>query len=171
MAMPRRVLRVVLWLLGVCVLVTTGGLFMPRQHIAMESVVLPVAPEVVYAAVRDIESAPSWRSDLQRVELLPDRGDNRVYREIGDDGATTFEVTEDRPNERLTTQIADVGRAFSGRWVFQFAPAEGGGTRLTLTEVGDVPNPVLRFFAATLFGWEGSTKRYLADLQAHLAKS
>lgn len=172
MVMPRRALRVVLWLLGVFVLITTlGAMCTPRQHIAMESVVLPVAPEVVYAAVRDIESAPSWRSDLQRVEVLPDRGDNRVYREIGDDGATTFEVTEDRPNERLTTQIADVGRAFSGRWVFQFAPAEGGGTRLTLTEIGDVPNPALRFLASTIFGWEGSMRQYLGDLQAHLAKA
>jgi uncharacterized protein YndB with AHSA1/START domain len=169
--MPRRALRVVLWLLGVFVLVTTCGSFMPREHIAMESVVLPVAPEVVYAAVRDVESAASWRSDLERVEILPDRNDRRVYREIGDDGVTMFEVTEDVPNERFTTEIADVGRSFSGHWVFQFAPAEGGGTRLTLTEVGDVPNPALRFLAGAIFGWEGSLRRYLGDLQAHLGKA
>jgi uncharacterized protein YndB with AHSA1/START domain len=169
--MPRRALSVVLWLLGVFVIVITCGSNMPREHIAMETVVLPAAPEAVYAAVRDVESQPSWRSDLKRVEILPDKGDRRAYREIGDDGATTFEVTQDVPNERLVSEMADPGRAFSGRWVFQFAPAEGGGTRLTLTEVGDVPNPALRFFAATLFGWEGSTKRYLAELQAHLAKS
>ncbi|WAS92344.1 type II toxin-antitoxin system RatA family toxin [Nannocystis punicea] len=166
--MPRRVLRVVLWLLGVFVFIYTCGLFMPREHLAMETVVLPAAPEAVYAAVRDVESQPSWRSDLQRVELLPDKNDRRVYREIGDDGATTFEVTEDVPNERLVTQMVDPGRSFTGHWVFQFAPAEGGGTRLTLTEVGDVPNPALRFLAGALFGWEGSTRRYLADLQGHL---
>ncbi|PCC72470.1 Polyketide cyclase / dehydrase and lipid transport [Nannocystis exedens] len=169
--MPRRVLRVVFWLLGVFVLITVGGLFMPRQHIAMESVVLPAAPEVVYAAVRDVESQPSWRSDLKRVELLPDKGDRRVYREIGDDGVNTFEITEDVPNERFVSEMADPGRSFAGHWVFQFAPAEGGGTRLTLTEVGDVPNPALRFLAGAIFGWEGATKQYLADLQAHLAKS
>lgn len=170
MAMPRRALRVVLWLLGVCVLVTTGGLFMPRQHIAMESVIVPAAPAVVYAAVRDVESAPAWRSDLDRVELLPERNEHRVYREIGDDGANTFEVTEDLPNERLVTEIADPGRSFTGHWVFQFAPAEGG-TRVTLTEVGDVPNPALRFLAGTIFGFEGSIRRYLGDLQAHLGKA
>lgn len=171
MAMPRWVLRVVLGLLGLLAFGAFCGSHMPREHIAMESVVLPVAPEVVYNAVRDIESAPAWRSDLERVEVLPDHGDRRVYREIGDDGATVFEITEDVPNERITTEIADVGRSFAGRWVFQFAPAEGGGTRVTLTEVGDVPNPALRFFVRATVGFEGSVHRYLGDLQAHLGKS
>ncbi|MDC0717221.1 SRPBCC family protein [Nannocystis bainbridge] len=169
--MSRRALTVVLCVLGVLVLVPFCGSFTPREHIAMETVVLPAAPAVVYAAVRDIESQPSWRSDLQRVELLPDQGDNRVYREIGDDGVNTFEVAEDIADERISIVIADVGRAFSGRWIFQFAPAEGGGTRLTLTEVGDVPNPALRFVVGTLFGFEGATRRYLGDLESHLRKS
>ncbi|MFY0535315.1 hypothetical protein [Nannocystis pusilla] len=43
--MPRRALRVVLWLLGVFVIVITCGSNMPREHIAMETVVLPAAPK------------------------------------------------------------------------------------------------------------------------------
>lgn len=168
--MPRRVARVVLWLLGVFAFIAVCGSFTPRQHIAMESVVLPAAPEVVYQAVRDVEGAAAWRSDVERVELLPDKGDLPVYREVGD-GVTTYQITEDIPNERLVTEIADVGKAFSGRWVFQFAPAEGGGTRLTVTEVGDVPNPALRFLAGTIFGFDGAIRRYLDDLQGHLAKA
>ncbi|HEY8375856.1 MAG TPA: hypothetical protein VIK91_05165, partial [Nannocystis sp.] len=63
----------------------------------------------------------------------------------------------------------DIHLPYSGRWVFQFAPTESGGTRLTLTEVGDVTNPVLRLFG-TAVGFEGSIKEYLADLRAHLSK-
>src|SRR5690606_4271818 len=127
--------------------------------------------EVVYAAVRDIAAAPAWRSDLERVEIAPDSKDQRVYREIGDDGATTFEITEDVPNERLVTEIAEPGRAITGRWVFQFAPNEAGGTRLTVTEVGDIPNPVLRFFAGTLFGFDGPIRQYIGDLRNHVERA
>jgi uncharacterized membrane protein len=170
MASPRRALRAALYVLGVFSLVSLCGSLTPREHIAMQTVELPAPPAEVYAAVRDFEAAPTWRTGLDRVEVLPDRNDRVVYREIGDDGAITFQVTDDRPNQRLVTEIADVGLAFSGHWVFQFAEAEGGGTRLTLTEVGDVPNPVLRFLANTTFGFEGGIEQYLADLRTHLSK-
>jgi uncharacterized protein YndB with AHSA1/START domain len=166
-----RVARVALAFLGVFAFIFMCGSSMPRQHIAMETVNLAAAPEVVYKAVRDLETAATWRSDLQRVEIVETKGDRVVYREIGDGGVTTFQLTEDVPNERLVTEITDIGKAFSGRWVFQFAPAEGGGTRLTITEVGDVTNPVLRFFAGTFFGYEGAIRQYIRDLEGHLPRS
>lgn len=171
MAKPRRAVRGALYFLGVFTVITTCGSMTPRQHIAMESAELGAAPGVVYATIRDVAAAPAWRSDLDRVEIVPDAGDRQLYREIGDDGATTFEITEDIPNERLVTEIADPGRVFTGRWVFQLAPTEAGGTRLTVTEVGDVPNPVLRLLASTLFGFDGAIRQYLGDLQTHLGRA
>lgn len=171
--MPRRVVRVVrvaLWLLGVFLFMAVCGSSMPRQHIVMETVALSAPPELVYKAVRDLEAAPAWRSDLERVEILESKGDQVVYREVGD-GVTTFQITEDVPNQRLVTEIADIDKAFAGRWVFQFAPADGGGTRLTITEVGDVTNPVLRFLAGTFFGYERAIHRYIRDLEGHLPRA
>lgn len=171
MAKPRRVLRGALYLLGIFTVLAAFGATTPRQHVAMEIAELGAAPEVVYAAVRDVAAAPAWRSDLDRVEILPDSGERPVYREIGDDGATTYEITEDIPNERLVTEIAEPGRSFTGRWVFQFAAREDGGTRLTVTEVGDVPNPVLRFFASTIFGFDAGIRQYIGDLRTHLDRA
>lgn len=171
MARPRRALRVALYALGACTVVSVWGAHMPREHIAMQTIELPVPPAEVYAVVRDVEATPSWRTGVEKVEFLPDRGDRKIYRETGDDGTITFEIAEDRPNERFVTAIADIDRAYSGRWVFQFAPAEGGGTRLTITEVGDVTNPVLRFFAGTFFGYEGAIRQYIRDLEGHLPRS
>lgn len=170
MARPRRALRVALYALGVCTVVSVCGAHMPREHIAMQTIELPVPPAEVYAVVRDVEATPAWRTGVTRVEFLPDRGERKVYQEVGDDGTITFEIAEDRPNERFVTAITDIDLAFTGRWVFQFQPTETGGTRLTVAEIGDVTNPLLRFLATTTVGFEGEIDQYLTDLRTHLGK-
>jgi uncharacterized protein YndB with AHSA1/START domain len=167
----RRLLRGALWFVAVLFALGFWGGHLPREHIAMETVELAATPAQVYAVVRDLENAPSWRSDVKQVEALPPRGDRKVYRQRGDDGALTLEVVEDVPDKRFVTEIADLGLPFAGRWVFQLEPTASGGTRLTLAEIGDIQNPVLRLFAHHLFDLDAGIEQYLADLQALLAKS
>ena len=171
MSLLRRIARGTLMILGVLFVLGGVGALLPREHVAMEIVELKAPPAAVYAALRGFEEAPTWRSGLQRVEILPKQGDRLRYREFGGEGPMTFEVLQDVPDQRLVVQIADIHLAFGGRWVFQLAPTEGGGTRLSLAEVGDIPNPLIRFFAHYIFGFHGTIEQYVADLQAHLAKT
>lgn len=166
----RRLLRGALWLAAILFALGFWGGHLPREHVAMETVELQASPAQVYTAVRDLESAPTWRTGVKQVEALPPRGDRPAFRQLDGDGAITLEVVEDVPEKRFVTEIADLGLPFGGRWVFQLEPTPSGGTRLTLAEIGDIPNPVLRLFAHYVFDLDAGIHQYLADLQAHLGK-
>ncbi len=170
MSQLRRILRGVLIFLGILFVLGGFGALLPREHVAMKIVELPDPPAKVYAAIRDVEHAPSWRSGVSKVEILPKQGERQRYREFGDDGPITFDILQDVPEQRFVVQIADIHLSFGGRWVFQLSPSESGGTKLSLAEVGDIPNPLIRFFAHYFFGFHGSIEQYLTDLRAHLGK-
>lgn len=168
----RRLLRGALWLVVLLFALSFWGGHLPREHIAMESVELQAPPARVYAAVRDLEKTPKWRPGVTRVEPLLSKSEAAppAYRQWDADGALTLEVIEDIPEKRVVTRIADLGLPFAGRWVFQIEPTPSGGTRLTLAEIGDIPNPLLRLFAHYVFDLDAGVEQYLADLQAHLAR-
>lgn len=166
----RRLLHGALYLAGLLFALGFWGGHLPREHVAMATVELQAPPAQVYKAVRDLESAPTWRPGLVKVEPLPPRADRPAYLQTDADGAMTLEIVEDVPGKRVVTQIADLGLPFAGRWVFQLEPTEAGGTRVTLAEIGDIPNPLLRLFAHHVFDLDAGIEQYLADLQAHLGK-
>lgn len=165
---PRRVVRGVLYFTAFVLSLGFFGALLPREHVSMETVELPAPPEAVYAALRDVASAPKWRTGLERIEPLPKRGDREVYREHGSHGALTLEIVEDVPNKRFVTQVADIGLPFSGRWVFDLTPTESGGTRVLLAEIGDVPNPLIRFIVHYVRGYNSGVDQTAADLKKHL---
>ena len=67
----------------------------------------------------------------------------------------------------LVTRIADTGLAFGGSWTFALQPA-ASGTRLSITENGEVYNPLFRVMSRFVFGHTATIDRYLGDLQKHL---
>ena len=113
--------------------------------------------------MRDFNSAPSWRSDLQRVEMIPTNDNHVRFREQGKQGAVTYDLVEDQPNEKMVTRIADLDLGYSGTWTYTFE-SEGGGTRLQITEAGDVSNILFRFMSRFVFGQSGTIEKYLTAL-------
>ena len=53
---------------------------------------------------------------------------------------------------------------FSGTWTYELRPS-GSGTELTLTEDGEVANPIFRVMQKLFFSPYGTIDTYLADLQ------
>jgi hypothetical protein len=78
-----------------------------------------------------------------------------------------YEIVEQAPPHRLVSRVADPGLPYGGTWTFELAP-EGGGTRLTITERGEVHNPVFRVLARFVFGYAATMEAYLEDLAARL---
>lgn len=142
------------------------GYLLPVDHVAARSATFNQPPERVYAALVDVERYPRWRSDVSAVEVLPG-GPARRWRERGANGTITFEVVESRPLTRLVTRIADTELAFGGSWTFDLAPGPRG-TQVTLTERGQVFNPIFRFLSRFVFGHTATMERFLADLGRHL---
>ena len=65
---------------------------------------------------------------------------------------------------RLVTRIADTGLPFGGQWTYELVP-DGEGTRLTITEDGEVYNPLFRFVSRFVMGHTATIERYLDDVE------
>jgi uncharacterized protein YndB with AHSA1/START domain len=166
------------WLIGalalvvvlVAVVIAIGDL-LPKGHVATSTALLPAPPERVWTIITSIEDYPAWRSDVKVVEPLPSADGIRRWRELGkvgrQDRGVTFEAVEAAAPRRLVVRIADQGLPFGGRWEYDLAPAEGG-SRLTITERGEVYNPLFRFMSRFVFGHTATIDAYLAALGRRL---
>jgi hypothetical protein len=139
------------------------GSRLPKAHSASRSVFLHQSPEQVYAVVRDFPSAPGWRSDLKRVDVEQQPGGLVHFREEGKNGTVNFELAEDVPSKRMVTKILDTDLGYSGKWTYVFA-AENGGTRVSITEDGEVSNVLFRFMSRYVFGQTATMDGYLNSL-------
>jgi uncharacterized protein YndB with AHSA1/START domain len=161
-------LFVVAGLVALVAMVALVGWMLPQHHEASRSAVLAAGPQVVWGAITDVTAYPQWRSDVRSVDRLPDRDGRPVWREHGRHGAITYEAVRLEPPTRFETRIADTGLAFGGTWTYALAP-EGDGTRLTITERGEIYNPVFRALAHFVFGYTSTMEAYLAAVDRRLA--
>ena len=139
------------------------GSRLPKAHTASRSVLLRKSPGEVYAVVRDFGAAPTWRSDVKNIEVEPQPGGALHFREVGKNGTVNYELAEDIPSQRMVTRILDTDLGYSGKWTYVFT-AENGGTRVTITENGEVSNVLFRFMSRYVFGQTATLDSYLTSL-------
>jgi uncharacterized protein YndB with AHSA1/START domain len=154
-------------LLLVVVAVVAVGYALPQSHVASRETVIAQPPERIYRALTEVERYPGWRSDVQKVDVLS-QGPAARWREHGSNGTITFEVAEHQAPARLVSRIADRSLPFGGTWTYELS-GQGQGTRLKITEHGEVYNPVFRFMSRFVFGHTATMDRFLSDLTRHLA--
>jgi uncharacterized protein YndB with AHSA1/START domain len=145
------------------VVVLLVGALLPRKHLASREITLRQPPSEVYATLRNFASAPKWRPDLERVELLEDVEGRIRFREDSKNGRITYELLEENPPEKLVTRIVDVDLGYSGTWTYSLSPNEQG-TRVRITEEGDVPNVIFRVMSRFVFGHTATMDAYLGAL-------
>jgi hypothetical protein len=145
------------------------GALLPRGHVAGSRAIYRVPPEELWAIVSDLERWPSWNSAVERVERLPDREGRPAWKATGAFGEMPTLVETWEPPRRIVTRIPeDAGLGFHGSWTYEIAPAEGGAS-LTITERGEVANPVFRFFSLFM-DLRTSIDRFLVDLGRSLGQ-
>jgi uncharacterized protein YndB with AHSA1/START domain len=166
--------RLLLWLLApvaaliaLLLFVTAAGLLIPRRHVASRTLKTSQSPETVWRAITDYVGQPAWRKDLKTVERLPDREGRELWREVYEDGSPlTMETAEAVPPSRLVRIIVDEGGPFSGRWEYEIKANNMGGSSLTITEHGEVPNPFFRFVSRFVIGHTHFMEKFQKDLAA-----
>jgi uncharacterized protein YndB with AHSA1/START domain len=161
-------LIVVAALVALVLIVVAVGAMLPVKHRASRQVKLHQSPEKVFAVINDPSSFPAWRGKVKgskemKVEILPDRGGHRMFRETGPDGTILYEVTSVEPNKRLVTRIADPSLPFGGRWTYELLP-DSDSTTLRITEDGEVYNPLFRFVSRFILGHQATIDQYLRDV-------
>lgn len=138
------VLIVVITLVVLVVAVWVIGSVLPKGHTATRTLRLKQSPEAVWAVITDSQAMPSWRLNVVKIEQLPDQNGHPIWRETYKDGQSLpLEMVESQPPKLLVGRIADPKLPFGGTWTYEITPAEGGCS-ITITERGEVYNPVFR---------------------------
>lgn len=140
-----------------------------RHSVAREAI-YPIGRDSLFALLTDVERFSKWRSGLARVESRPAVDGRARWLEAGGDGEILLELVDAVPAERLITRIADPDLPFGGTWTYELADADiarpAQGTRLRITEDGEVYNPLFRFMSRYVFGHSRTIDRYLLDLRS-----
>lgn len=142
--------------------VTVMGYLLPQSHVASRETIVAAPPAAVFATLADVSRFPEWRDGVSGVEVVTTAP--LTWREYDGGDVITFETVESRPPELLRVRIADPDLPFGGTWTYQLTP-DGNGTRLHITEHGEVYNPIFRFFSRFVFGHTATMDRYIAALR------
>ncbi len=134
------------------------GLLLPKRHVASRSAVIQATPERMFAL---ISGSQMWRPDVKSCELIDGGGGRHFQRETSARGETVlYELQGSRPPLAIERRIATEDLPYGGKWSFRLEP-ENSGTRLRITEDGEVYNPIFRFVSRFVMG-------HTAMLDAHL---
>lgn len=145
------------------IVVLAVGAMLPKAHVARRVAHYNKRPEAVWKVITDYGAFPTWRKQVQSVEAMAPVNGQPAWRERGPDGSIPFEVVEAKQQQRLVTRIADPKLPFGGTWTYDLVP-ESGGTALTITENGEVYNPVFRFVSKYIMGHTAGIDDYLRSL-------
>ena len=63
----------VVLLLVTILLIVVIGYSLPKDHVAARAISLRRQPADVFALISNFKDEPSWRADVQQVEMLPER--------------------------------------------------------------------------------------------------
>ncbi|MEW6323737.1 MAG: SRPBCC domain-containing protein [Acidobacteriota bacterium] len=159
----RRALRWTVWGLVVAVALVWGvGAMLPEAHVGVAQAEFSRPPAEIFATVSDVSAYPAWWPEVSQVEMLPAEA-GRVRFRMHLEGPVVMEVVESAPPARFVTRIADPGQPFGGTWTYEIEPA-GTGSRLTITERGEIYSAPFRFFARFVFGYTATIESCLAAL-------
>ena len=158
-------LIVVLSIVGLLLLIVLVGALLPQKHRVSRTFALLQPVETVWNL---ISGPPTWRSDITNYQSLPPNDGHRMWRETDKHGQTiTYEAMESSAPHKLVVRIADPKLPFGGTWTYDLSPS-ASGCSLTITEDGEVYNPLFRFVSRFIVGQTATIDNYVKAVQQKL---
>jgi hypothetical protein len=153
-----KIVLIGLGVLGLLVaVVMVIGLLLPKRHMATRSAVIHATPERLFTL---ISGSQEWRPDVKSCELIENDG-KHFQRETSRRGETVlYELQGSRPPLAIERRIATENLPYGGKWSFTLEPVDGG-TKVRITEDGEVYNPVFRFVSRFVMGHTAMLDAYL----------
>ena len=162
--MLKVIVAIVLTVAAIGGVIALIGSRLPVAHVVTRSIEISAPVEVVFGTVTDFGAAPSWRPDLRSLSVATDSATGRQrITEVSSSGTMTMEVEQLVPPTRLVTRIVGEALPFGGAWAYALQP-QGSSTRVTITEHGEVYNPIFRFMSRYIMGHAGTLESYLTSL-------
>jgi len=144
--------------------VAVVGAMLPESHTTARSARFNQSQEAIWNAISDFGASPSWRDDVLEVRQLPDSDGHPVWREVYKDGSVlTLQTMEAWAPHRLVRRVDGADLQIGGNWIYEVMPSNGG-TQLTITEHGEVHNPIIRFVSRFVVGHKATLDSYLKAL-------
>jgi uncharacterized protein YndB with AHSA1/START domain len=154
-------------LAGLIAVMFVIGKLLPVAHTASRSVELKAPPEKIWQLLTQFADYPQWRKELKQVEMV----NEKTWKGIDSHGESiTFALQEAQTFEKMVTVIADKNLPFGGSWMFALK-ANAATTTLTITENGEVYNPLFRFMSKFIFGHTATLEKYLENLKSALGEN
>jgi uncharacterized protein YndB with AHSA1/START domain len=149
--------------------IAIGGMFLPRTHRVTRSVRFAAPADRLWGVITDFSNHPTWRPGLRAVERSADMNNHPVWTETDKHGEKLpIEIVEATAPSRLVGRIADPKLPFGGTWTYELS-GDNGGTRLRITEDGEVRPPAFRYIARTM-GYSATIEKYLKALAVKIGE-
>jgi hypothetical protein len=137
------------------------GYLLPVKHTASVQVSVNASPAEIWARLVDFKGYPVWRKDVKSVDVRSPE----EWVEVNERGdSLPLKIVAREPERRLVTQIQGHNLPFGGGWEFRLM-GNGGSTTVTITENGEVYNPVFRFVSRFIIGHSANLRRYAGFLE------
>jgi uncharacterized protein YndB with AHSA1/START domain len=136
-----------------------GGLALPSVRTTRGTVTLPRSRETIWSILIDLDGMPRWRSDLTRIERLPDLAGRRTWKETGPGGERIVQMVIADAPRRLVMRNAETTGPDERSIELEEVPS-GTGTLVRVTERRPVA-PIGRVIGLIR---RQNTPRLLADL-------
>ena len=147
-------------LICLVIIVLLIGYLLPVKHTETLRVTVPASPEKVWARIMDTKQYPVWRKDIKSVEAVTDS----TWTEVTSDGDNLpLCIVAKEAGKRVVTRINGQGMPFGGEWEYLLVP-DSDSTRVTITEHGEVYNPIFRFVSKFIMGHDATMKKYASYL-------
>jgi uncharacterized protein YndB with AHSA1/START domain len=137
----------------------TIGWLLPAGHVARCQTRIAQPPDRLFAVITDYAAHPTWRDDLDRVEVLDATPGHEVVREHSSFGILDLHVERVEAPILLVTRVSDPDGAFGGTWTFELSVIPGA-TQLAITERGEVYQPFFRLLSRTVFSPTSTIQAY-----------
>ena len=155
-------------LIALTVVAAAAGYLFPQTRITARSAVLPASLHRVWAAITNVSDYPRWRRDVKAVDVLATVDGRPAWREHALHGVIACQTDEMTPPRRLVVRIRDRNLTYGGTWTYELTE-ERAGTRVTITERGEITHPMCRGIARFVFGYAGNLDAYLSALHRDLS--
>lgn len=140
------------------------GLFLPDDYEVTVSGTLAMDAETLYATIADPEKQAEWRPGVTRGEVVETDPDGPVViMHTGDTKMTLRREAATPYSVVVWTVVPSRKQVFEGAWTYALAPVEGG-TRLSVTEQGNLASPFARAATQAFFGLDTYSKANLRSL-------
>ena len=129
-------------LVGLILIIVVVGMTRPSHHVAQTRGKYNKPPADLWSVVSDYAKWSEWNPEIKSVTPLPDQNGRKMINVVGSWGTAPTALAVWNPPSKMKTEM-NAG-SFSGSWTYEMAPTDDGGTLLTITEEGDVGNPIFR---------------------------